>query len=141
MKTTLTAKELSLYLGCECVITDVNPKWHGYINHMNRQVRLSPSILALVEDKINGETLAEVKPLLRKLESMTKEEEKEIFGVNMKYMRFEKSAPELYLFTAPEIQTLLSKHFDLFGYIDSGLAIDQASLTAKDDQESLKEKR
>lgn len=140
MKTTLSAKDLAMYLGCECVITYVNPKWYGYINNLNRQVRLRPSILALAEDKIDGEKLAEVKPILRKLSSMTEEEAKEIWikildrdklEKDESYVSFLHSDEESY---GPEIwqmigsvnvwQYLLSKSFDLFNYIEQGLALD-----------------
>jgi hypothetical protein len=65
-----------------------------------------------------------IKPilLLRKLDSITDDEKKEIFpDAHIQY------DPDLSdEFTPDEFVSLLSKHFDLFGLIESGIAIDKS---------------
>lgn len=78
-----------------------------------------------------------IKPILRRLSDMTPEEaaecwkltdtDREIEGWQVvDYFRREENfyEPKTFLY-------LLAKHFDLFGLIDAGLAIDKATLTDK----------
>lgn len=100
---------LHLYLGCE-LKSEKYPK----------DTPLDTEILHAIEhDNLYGE----FKPILRPLSSMTEEENKERF--NEWYLKEENTPLER---NAREIKYLLSKHFDLFGLIDAGLAIDKTKL-------------
>lgn len=70
----------------------------------------------------------EIKLILRRLESMTEEEEKHLDGELWEYgSNFKVYSPEQTIY-------LLSLGFDLFGLIDAGLAIDAATLIQKEDK-------
>jgi hypothetical protein len=117
------------YLGCECIISDLPKRM----------------ILEGGRTKIGGYLLdckdeCTIKPILRKLSSMTEEEFKEF--KNICDADFSKMTV-IESMTKGEVVTrlchsafaqsyLLSKHFDLFDLISSGLAID------KDELEKLK---
>jgi hypothetical protein len=76
---------------------------------------------------------SEIKPILRPLSDMTEEELQECGNMvydfsgepelnNHKWKDFEIAAPE-------QFHWLLARHFDLFGLIEAGLAIDKTTLT------------
>jgi hypothetical protein len=75
-----------------------------------------------------------IKPILRPLPTMTKKEAKKngfwstihnmIVGVNERHVRYN-------LYSAKQIIWLLSEGFDIFGLIESGLAIDKNELNNK----------
>jgi hypothetical protein len=67
----------------------------------------------------------EIKPILRPLSSMTEDEKKELDAIE----KNGSSYPTVAYALAPCFAWLLSKHFDLFGLIDAGLAIDKTTLT------------
>lgn len=70
----------------------------------------------------------EIKPLLRKLDSMTEDEHEE-----WKDIRFDMDCKLKPLYTDADYNSfmwLLSKDFDLFGLIESGEAIDKSSLSS-----------
>ncbi len=89
-------------------------------------------------------SLSLIKPILRPLSSMTKEEAKEFLGDagikafiyeiaegGIKYLEDEDAGAEYLFFSAIDPQRfhwLLSKHFDLFNLIPSGLAIDKTTM-------------
>lgn len=107
---------LHLYLGCEYryfmngVTKTGSRKNKGVITY----AALS-HIMARIEQEYN------IKPILRPLSDMTEEErkkcERKVFNGDARFFY----TTEAFLF-------LLSKHFDLFGLIDAGLAIDKTKL-------------
>ena len=122
-----------LYLGVEVVNT--------IGKHMGKIVSVSidgtATINPLDEFKPRVIILNSLKPILRPLSDMSEEEENDIafdmFGdwhkhvtnaikSGKKYVFDYRVYPELFLY-------LLSKHFDLFGLIESGEAIDKAKLS------------
>ena len=64
-----------------------------------------------------------MKPILRPLSDLTKDEFKEL-GLNMDWHCLDDWIKEQYLMTVKEYSYLLKKHFDVFGLIEKGLAID-----------------
>jgi hypothetical protein len=64
------------------------------------------------------------KPILRPLSSMTLSEEKEILGLTDEL----RLNIDWTVFSPQEFHLLLSKHFDLFGLIEAGLAIDATTI-------------
>ena len=112
----LTAADLAMYIGCDV-------EWNGVV------YRLS-GVNADCEIAIerNGVTIwveiEAVKPILRPLSDITDEEENEtqIF-VNEICFGYELGAQIT--------RYLLSKHFDLFGWIEAGLAIRKTVNTAQ----------
>lgn len=110
---------LHLYLGCEVQVQSESEK--GKIK-----------ILACVEPVSNkawtesGNThyIDLIKPILRPLSDMTEEEKREADLVRGNGDGCDNYAvPEAY-----EFKYLLSKHFDLFGLIEAGLAIDKTTI-------------
>jgi len=111
---------IHLYLGCECW-------WEDKDGNSGGRTEIDFYIIA----ELYGERI-KLKPILRPLSDMTKEERKEcgnldydfsddeIFN-NMDWKYFDT------LYSANQVIWLLSKHFDLFGLIDSGLAIDKTT--------------
>lgn len=114
----LTAKQLALYLGCEVEYKGEVATMYGV--HTN-QIMLS------VVDHPHGEVCrsSEIKPLLRRLESMKGDESMEL-ALGMKLQNAD--GYEGFKEEAERTAYLLSKHFDLFGWIDSGLALDQEAI-------------
>lgn len=118
----LTPQVLAMYLGCEIeakgsrgILRNVNLK--GFCT-LQLSEEIGQGIGCLVE---------EVKPILRRLSSMTEEDSIEMFGTSKEnFYAKENAKPEdLFLFTPNETAKLLSKHFDLFGLLDAGLAIEK----------------
>lgn len=74
------------------------------------------------------------KLILRRLDSMTEVERKEMEAT----MAIQKASPVhqfgVRVWTANTFHYLLSKGFDLFGLIDAGLALDQATLSEQNKQ-------
>lgn len=104
---------LHLYLGCSV-------KWYnGKIATLIDTDKTNCNIYDVVKYHTGIEN---IKPILRPLSDMTEEEEMEwrnISGGNQ--------SPTLKE-SAEEIRWFLSKHFDLFGLIEAGLAIDKTKL-------------
>lgn len=114
---TLTAKEFALYLGCE----------FKYANNDNIYKMAGVQSQSVINELGHFHDCDEVKPILRKLESMTEEEKKkhhDYAKVKSNGMKFRFANESAFRMT-----WLLSKHFDLFGWIESGLAIDRETLT------------
>lgn len=107
---------LPFYLGCECWA------FHSSFDGCRKLVTLDAVILGLV---LEGSMT--VKPILRKLSSMTDEEAKR-FKVTKGIERNLKTLGGS-IWTFDEVKELLSLHFDLFGLIDAGLALDKTTLT------------
>lgn len=79
--------------------------------------------------QMDDEEYKSVTPILRKLSSMTEEEEKEMIATqdDVKLDGYPKIL--LKADSGETFRYLLSKHFDLFNLIESGLAIDKDTLT------------
>jgi len=122
---TLTAKELALYLGCECQYVD------GLIFELCGIVNIFGEPHAegrISSNKTSAYPLSTVKPILRPLSDMTEEEDKECH--NIMFGEFAEKVKDKYIihYEGKKIAYLLSKHFDLFGWIEAGLAIDKTTL-------------
>ncbi len=135
----LTAKDFALYLGCKYYNTTAHSVWELNPTHLN--------------DYTHFNSLNEIKPILRPLSDMTHNEaarfvrilKPEARDIELKILsndivvrfkrdsnfpgisewadtnRVSKSNPEQHKY-------LLSRHFDLFGWIADGLAIDATTL-------------
>lgn len=122
------------YLGCEVFGTySDNSGSRGYLTGVTNG-GADCEIQFILEDGINVEEepyfneISEVKPILRRLESMAAEERDEIFpSCHTEYWP-EISDEE---FTVTEVIEMLKKHFDLFGLLDNGEAIDADTLNKK----------
>ena len=127
---TLTAKELALYLGCECEIVTA-PNTVGKLISISLEGDVC-RILQPPYSPMNGGWFAkieEVKPILRplsdisanecfelvKLKDFPRASDGRMIALNGRY------EPDVFLY-------LLSKHFDLFGWIEQNLAIDKNTL-------------
>ena len=112
--TELTAADLALYLGCECQASTRT----GTIDIVNCRG------FCIVSDGVYSwsEPIRNIKPILRPLSDMTEEEMREKHEA---YLSACKSLGLLAHGTAADTRYLLSHHFDLFGWIPAGLAIDK----------------
>lgn len=137
----LTAQEFALYLGCDVQVRKKNDSDKPYLigricevtdrsNHGNWVKVKFEQVHTVTNDtfhELSSDSHTffighdEAKPILRRLSSMTAEEYRSIFIVNRAII-----IP--FTFTLQETKTLLSLHFDLFGWIDSGKALDKATL-------------
>jgi len=97
---------LHLYIGCEAVTVLTKPEIVD--GHMIDLVR-------------NGYYHA--KPVLRPLSSMSQDEADEFHGVNVKLQHYVFYLNTREYWNPKEFKWLLSKHFDLFGLIEAGLAV------------------
>jgi hypothetical protein len=96
---------LHLYLGCECW-------WEDKYGDSGGRTEIDFYMIA----ELYGERI-KLKLILRPLSNMTEEEMKE---------------SEPFMFDSFELtRYLLSKHFDLFGLIDAGLAIDKTTINSR----------
>lgn len=120
---------LHLYLGCECEIDKrvASTKKTGTLTNIDQTgVRLKGAF----NDGHIAHAL--VKPILRPLSDLTKEEVKildEMARTQKNGEQFIKRETKFFsgirTRSAEALHYLLSKHFDLFGLIDAGLAIDK----------------
>jgi len=113
-KSELTCADLMLYVGCACK----TPAGYGVIDAVSRE-RIR------VEIEFMGYVLPpdDVTPILRPLQDMTEEESNEV------QFRVDKGGIGFYPTEHAEIvRYLLSRQFDLFGWIPAGLAIDKTKL-------------
>lgn len=137
----LTAQELALYLGCYVQVRKKNDSKKPYLigricevtdrsNHGNWVKVKFEQVHTVTNDtfhELSSDSHTffighdEAKPILRRLSSMTERECEEVLKITRSH------AMPLTFFPV-EIKTLLSLHFDLFGYIDSGKALDKATL-------------
>ena len=123
-ETKLTAQDLALYLGCDvewlgergCTLAGINTADQSF------------NPVGLVYS--NGLTIwtpeRAVKPILRPLSDITEPEEMEVQNM-VDQMGVGYNA----IHGAQITGFLLSRHFDLFGWIESGLAIDKTKIETK----------
>lgn len=110
---------LHLYLGCECQTPEGVMKLNAVYHDSN----------PVFYDSVNDFAFSEIKLILRPLSSMTEVEQNEIGlygGGGNKFCDW-KGTP-VNGFSPDTFRLLLSKSFDLFGLIESGLAIDATTL-------------
>lgn len=109
---------LYLYLGCECVV--FKGKLHKLLGIMGHIISIGygDGFVKVMNVKIEDCEFA-----FRHLSDMTEKEAKEI-GIEWAEFRGE----EIGSFAPKEFVSLLKKSFDLFGLIESGLAIDKTKL-------------
>lgn len=124
----MTKKEikdyLHLYLGCDCIVSNplINSETKRVVS-VNKDTEQC-EIYYWNEPHLDGEKvhpIEDIKPILRPLSDMTEEEGVEIFWQPVKGENFS-------IKTGQEFKQLLDKHFDLFGLIEAGLAIDKTTL-------------
>ena len=118
---------LHLYLGCECIIGD------SITTETIEAV--SKNSICTGENKYGIDCwykISAAKPILRPLSDMTEEEEKYVgLGLKagianasmLKSRYFHSMTPKVFYY-------LLSKHFDLFGLIESGFAVNAAEINS-----------
>jgi hypothetical protein len=117
---------LHLYLGCEVFIES-----YSFMNGNKREKLIDK----LTEVGINGRIDCEkytppdgdVKLVLRPLSDMTEEEKTEMMQQKHKYDTGN-SMSHTITDHAYRVHWAINKHFDLFGLIEAGLAIDKATL-------------
>lgn len=124
-KTKDISQYLHLYLGCQCLIGDSK--------NVHFIEMVSPMYVCTGTNKISIQMWykkSACKPVLRPLSDMTEEERTELICTDIdeyKPLKIKLKVGDYY----PESKRfiyLLSKHFDLFGLIESGLAIDKTTL-------------
>lgn len=143
----LTAQQLALYLGCECETGSWFPKFIGTrvliaVDIATDQVRIN---FGEGEDQ-HWLPCRDVKPTLRPLSNITKEEIADLFEVKGTILRGNYDHPFFQIqyndlnglsrfehryitqLSPAQVVFLLGKHFDLFGWIEAGLAIDKTKL-------------
>lgn len=104
---------LHYYLGCKVM-------YPGMANPKTLTGRWLQSLL---------EKTVSVKPILRRLEDMTKQEEEELEIIKGARVVYRSHLPIEIKFDTPDtFHWMLKRHFDLFGLVDAGLAIDAATL-------------
>lgn len=116
-KTKLTAQDLALYLGCEI-------EWAGDTGYTLAGINTGQSDfnpVGIVDSAGNPIWihLEDVKPILRPLSDMTLDEAKDLDIID-----FESNNSHFGRMAA-KVRYLLSRHFDLFGWIAAGLAVDK----------------
>lgn len=126
MKKELTAADLALYIGCEVVVsgeTETVMKLYGVSDNVHgRFVRV-----CRIDDEYISWPIEvfRVKPILRPLLDMTEaEENSQIWDTIPEYTDFQGLVKHI----SPVFLWLIHQHFDLFGWIEAGLAIDKTKL-------------
>lgn len=127
MSKKLTPQILMMYLGCECMVEyddhvmDFKMKLVG-MNHEGDPLGIYGGIGWPRNQTIE---IGKVKPILRRLNSMTEEDSIKIFRVKNRWKIYAdpKNKPAAWIFDAEEFTGLLANSFDLFGLIDSGEAV------------------
>ena len=107
-------KQLLLQDLCARLPYKCNYKASKKITHWNKLTLSTGTI-----DKIIDDYYDEIKPYLRPMSSMTEEEKKEFYKVVYDSMNIDNISPSVYV---GEWQ--YSKHFDVHGLIEKGLAIE-----------------
>jgi hypothetical protein len=112
-ETKLTPADLAIYLGAQCEVAYTPGGFEYYDNG---------GIYLISGGLINeyGKGAAAVKPILRPLSDMTEPE-----GIEVQYMVDQMGVGYNATHGAQITRYLLSRHFDLFGWIEAGLAIDK----------------
>lgn len=104
---------LKYYIGGKCQFGILVPGQPTSYEESNITIRVLHNVLA---------ALADAKPILRPLSSMT-EEEKDFIDDTF-IVTPENISVSYHIIEAKRTDYLLSRHFDLFGLIESGQAID-----------------
>ncbi len=143
----LTVQDLVMFLGCDCAVHRVNQDLRG---HITLELLLSYENDMVAKRKSEW-YITDIKPILRPLSDFTEEEKKYISDIadRVNYRCFkdvfegkrviglswDKSSSLGFLLNAPagfgvaEIQKyLIQKHFDIFNWIEKGLAIDKTKI-------------
>jgi hypothetical protein len=107
-------KQLLLQDLCARLPYKCNYKASKKITHWNKLTLSTGTI-----DKIIDDYYDEIKPYLRPMSSMTEEEKKEFYKVVYDSMNIDNISPSVYV---GEWQ--YSKHFDVHGLIEKGLALE-----------------
>ena len=111
---------LHLYLGCEAKVDVENELGQLLAIVLSERIQLGIGF-GFNNRAIRLHYSEEVKLILRPLSDMTDEESKKV-----NFPVFNKNGtPLLNMWFPEDFLYLLSKHFDLFGLIDAGLAIDK----------------
>jgi hypothetical protein len=106
----ISVQDLALYLGCKA--------FHQVLGEKTISIAWLNDIIHYCGEDVDFE-LELIKPILRPLSDITEEEIKQ-----MEYF-----APDGSLgYSAQGYKFLISKHFDVFGWIEKGLAIDSTTL-------------
>ncbi len=116
---TLDAKTLALYWECPVSVTNLEGRYETIVDQ---------DFFNDFFDADEGEFLNNPMLILRLLSSMTEEEMKELD----KTKAFQRASPVhkigVMVWTTESFRWALSKHFDLFGLIESKQAIDQTTI-------------
>ena len=123
-KKELTAADLALYIGCDV-------EWNGVVYRL-AGVNIGQYDVVEIGIERNGARIwvecEAVKPILRPLSDMTGEEkENQIWDTIPEYTDFKGLVKHI----SPVFLWLITKHFDLFGWIEAGLAIRKTVNTAQ----------
>jgi hypothetical protein len=141
----LTAQDLALYYRGQAKLISRAEKldsFHGFA-HVGQIVVIDSILLASVE-----QGLYEVKPILRPLSDMTEDEARSVWGkcygddfgdgecllhliATVDSDERNDSEFDVLLGYPDGWRYLLSRHFDLFGWIEAGLAIDKTKIETK----------
>lgn len=144
-ETKLTAQDLALYYRGQAKLISRAEKldsFHGFA-HVGQIVVIDSILLASVE-----QGLYEVKPILRPLSDMTEDEARSVWGkcygddfgdgecllhliATVDSDERNDSEFDVLLGYPDGWRYLLSRHFDLFGWIEAGLAIDKTKIETK----------
>ncbi len=118
-KKSLTAADLALYLGCDVM----TPQGIGRLYRVEDCPVCGVTFDGRVENYFVDFDLEQVKPILRPLSDMTEDETNEVQyqvdQIGIGYFPIDHAKLTLFL---------LSSHFDLFGWINAGLAIDKTKI-------------
>lgn len=114
---------LHLYLGCDCVVAGHIQKLTG-ISYDGTQ----NTWWAYFDGVENCYALvSETNPILRQLSNMTEDEAQDLMKQSNTHT-FIRNHDSHYKYTAQQLQWLLSKGFDVFGLIESGIALDKIKI-------------
>jgi hypothetical protein len=117
---------LYLYLGCDIIYCEQPGKIYKLMSVDLSEDNTAPVFISDGEDEFFAE-YEEVRPLFWHLSDMTEEEDAEyrtIYESNLPIVPWSCYAKH----SAAIVQYLLSKHFDLFGLIEAGIAIDKTKI-------------
>jgi hypothetical protein len=126
-----------LYLGCEVIGTynDASGS-RGYLTGITNggtecEIQFIEEDGFNVSEEPEFNDIKEVKPILRRLETISADEDKEAWNIwNDDFVK--KSGTNCGIaYEAGKIKYLLSKHFDCFGLIDAGHALDLSTVSKR----------
>lgn len=133
----LSVQDLAMFIGCEAEYMYVDEETHtgkGTLISVNLNLDRKINFPIVIIDKDDNSRYREtkvnpdeVKPILRPLSDMTDEEINEYKVLKPEYTSIT-DKKTLIKVDARSIKYLVSKHFDIFGWIEKGLAIDKTKL-------------